>query len=379
LSRQNIYDLAITGGGLAGLALAIQSARAGYKVILFEKEAYPFHRVCGEYISLESYDFLLSLGVDLGQMQVSKINTLQVSAPDGRMLEQALPLGGIGVSRYTLDHALVLIARGAGAEIMEKTKVSEVNFNNNEFSISTNQGPFLARCAAGCFGKRSNLDQWWNRKFFKAKKNKLNNYIGVKYHARLSFNEQAIALHNFRNGYCGIVKVDGDLYNICYLTTADNLQRNAGNIALMEKNILSENPHLRIIFDQQRTRKEDSVVISQISFEKKTQVEDHVLMIGDAAGMITPLCGNGMSMALHGSKIAFAHINAFLAGKTSRDSMEKKYEKEWQVQFASRLRTGRFIQKLFTNRKLINVLISVCRRMPWVTRKMIRSTHGSAF
>jgi hypothetical protein len=37
--------------------------------------------------------------------------------------------------------------------------------------------------------------------------------------------------------------------------------------------------------------------ISQISFEKKTRIEKHMLMLGDAAGMITPLCGNGMSMA----------------------------------------------------------------------------------
>ncbi|MBL0882546.1 MAG: FAD-binding protein, partial [Chitinophagaceae bacterium] len=54
-----IYDIAIIGGGLAGLTLAIQSAKAGYRTILFEKESYPFHKVCGEYIRMESYDFLL--------------------------------------------------------------------------------------------------------------------------------------------------------------------------------------------------------------------------------------------------------------------------------------------------------------------------------
>ncbi|HEX6170294.1 MAG TPA: FAD-binding protein, partial [Chitinophagaceae bacterium] len=59
------YDLAIAGGGLAGLALSIQIAKAGYSVVLFEKEQYPFHRVCGEYISLESWNFLHHLGVDL--------------------------------------------------------------------------------------------------------------------------------------------------------------------------------------------------------------------------------------------------------------------------------------------------------------------------
>ena len=52
------YDIAITGGGLAGLSLAILSAKAGYSVIFFEKERYPFHKGCGEYISFESWNFL---------------------------------------------------------------------------------------------------------------------------------------------------------------------------------------------------------------------------------------------------------------------------------------------------------------------------------
>ena len=73
------YDLAIAGGGLAGLALSIQIAKAGYRVVLFEKEQYPFHRVCGEYISLESWNFLHHLGVDLPSLNVSHIKRLQVS------------------------------------------------------------------------------------------------------------------------------------------------------------------------------------------------------------------------------------------------------------------------------------------------------------
>ncbi len=49
----------------------------------------------------------------------------------------------------------------------------------------------------------------------------------------------------------------------------------------------------------------EPVTISQISFEKKSQVENHVLMLGDAAGMITPLCGNGMSMAFIPQRLLF--------------------------------------------------------------------------
>src|SRR3954469_26020423 len=65
MDKDAIYDVCITGGGLAGLASAILLGRSGYKVILYEKESYPFHKVCGEYISMESWNFLRNLGLPL--------------------------------------------------------------------------------------------------------------------------------------------------------------------------------------------------------------------------------------------------------------------------------------------------------------------------
>src|SRR5215510_11531597 len=99
------------GGGLAGLALAIQSVRAGYSVVLFEREKYPFHKVCGEYISLESWNFLQDLGVPLSDMQLPVIRNLMVSAPNGKYIESPLPLGGFGISRFTIDNLLATLAR----------------------------------------------------------------------------------------------------------------------------------------------------------------------------------------------------------------------------------------------------------------------------
>ena len=101
MSLQSKYDIAIVGGGLAGLALAIQCARAGYKTVLFEREKYPFHKVCGEYISLESWNFLQDLGLPLSDMQLPIINRLLITTPDGNYIETTLPLGGFGISRYT--------------------------------------------------------------------------------------------------------------------------------------------------------------------------------------------------------------------------------------------------------------------------------------
>src|SRR4028118_913457 len=103
MTNASIYDVAIIGGGLAGLSLSIQLAKAGYNTVLFEKEKYPFHKVCGEYISLESWNFLESLGIHLKEMQLPRINTLQLSSHNGNCFQTGLPIGGFGISRFTLD------------------------------------------------------------------------------------------------------------------------------------------------------------------------------------------------------------------------------------------------------------------------------------
>ena len=373
------YDLAIVGGGLAGLALSIQTVKLGYKVILFEKEQYPFHRVCGEYISYEAWDFLQDLGIDLPALNVTHIKRLQVSDIKGVFFEQPLPLGGFGISRYKLDHDLAQNAKQAGVIIHEQTRVNDIRFSRELFNIESTKGNFTAKVVAGSFGKRSNLDVKWKRPFIVAKKNKLNNYIGVKYHIRYYFPDDLIALHNFKKGYCGISKVEDGKYCLCYLTTAGNLQSSNNDIKKMEQNILSANPHLKKIFSECEMLWKEPVTISQISFDKKNLVEDHVLMIGDAAGMITPLCGNGMSMAMHASKIGAEEISKFLEGTIAREKMEQEYVKKWDKLFADRLKMGRMLQRLFDSQWLTILMIRVGRSFPSLIRKLIKQTHGDPF
>lgn len=328
---------------------------------------------------MESWDFLVSLGLDLEEMNLPIISKLQVSATNGKLLEQKLPLGGFGISRFLLDHGLVQIARSAGVIVKENTKVNDIFFDQSEFRVDTSQQSYKAKVVCGSFGKRSNIDIRWKRRFSITARNKLNNYIGVKYHIKTDFPADTIALHNFENGYCGIVKIEEDKYCLCYLTTADNLQKSKGSVPVMEKTILAQNTHLKKIFAESTFLYEAPLVISQISFDKKTQVENHVLMTGDAAGMITPLCGNGMSMALHASKIAASQINMFLEGRISRAEMEEQYSRLWNQEFSQRLKMGRRIQSLFGNKWLTNSLISLIKPFPKIIRCLVRRTHGKPF
>jgi flavin-dependent dehydrogenase len=376
---ENIYDVVIIGGGLAGLTLSIQCADAGYNTILFEKETYPFHKVCGEYISLESYAFLESLGLKLKKFDLPFIKKLQLTDVAGQLYEFDLDLGGFGISRYTLDNALYEIAKTKGVYVVTGTKVVDINFENNIFTIHAGNRNFTGYITAGSFGKRSNLDIKWKRDFIIKKTDKLSNYIGVKYHIKYPVQKENIALHNFYNGYCGLSNIEENKCCLCYLTTARNLKENNNSVAEMEKNVLWKNPLLREIFSKAEFLYKEPLVISQISFSKKKQVENHLLMIGDSAGLITPLCGNGMSMAMHAGKLAFEKIQAFLEQKIDREQMEQQYAKQWQHHFNKRLFIGRMVQKLFGNNMTTAAFLKIMHKMPWLADKLIRSTHGNSF
>lgn len=377
MNNDNVYDVAIAGAGLAGLSASILLAKKGYKVVLFEKETFPFHKVCGEYISLESKEFLVSLGLHLDDWRLPVVDELSLSSPGGRLLKQRLPLGGFGISRYKIDNELVKIALQRSVAVLQDTRVHDVVFENDGFNIITGKGDFRSRVCCMASGKRSNLDVKRKRRFILQRPNALNNYVAVKYHARLPHPRNNIALHNFNNGYCGIAPIEDDKTCICYLTTASNLRKSGNDIRFMQEKILARNPFLKEAFGNAEMLYGSPLVISQVSFSRKEQVNDHVLMLGDAAGLIAPLCGNGMSMALFSGKIASTVIDEYLSHVLSRAEMESNYAGEWKDMFGRRLRAGRIIQSLFGREWVTNLLIGTLRFFPGFVSWIIKQTHGT--
>ena len=374
-----LYDCAIVGGGLAGLALSIQLAKQNKKIILFEKETYPFHKVCGEYIAMESWNFLESIGVPLTEMNLPRIKKLRVSSPNGNIIEHSLNPGGFGISRFTLDKILFDIALKNGVTVKDKTKVDDVQFADNNFTINTFAANYIAKLVCGAFGKRSNLDVKMNRDFIAKSKNDTANYVGIKYHVKANLADDVIELHNFKDGYCGISKVDDNRYCLCYLTSAKNLKDNDSSIERMQQNVLMKNPILKKYFTEFESLYETPLAISQINFSKKAAVENHIIMLGDAAGLITPLCGNGMSMALHASKIASEWCVKFLNNEINRTTLEKEYALQWHTTFNKRLTAGRIIQYFFGNQTVSNIFISSLKPFPKIVNKLVALTHGDSF
>lgn len=368
--------IVILGGGLAGLITAIHLTQSAVPCVLIEKGSYPFHRVCGEYISNEVVPYLKSLGAFPEELHPSSITQFQLTSVNGKAASLPLDLGGFGISRYQFDYFLFEKARNLGVEFCLDTEVEKISFESDRFIIQTNRGVHTAALAIGSFGKRSKLDVHLRRSFIQ----KRSPYVGVKYHARLKkFPDHLIALHNFQNGYCGISRVEDDKVNLCYLTHRENLKAH-GNIRSMEEAVLFRNPFLKQIFGEAEFLFDKPETINEISFETKAPVEHHVLMAGDAAGMITPLCGNGMAMAIHSAKILSEHVVRYFKDEHySRSQLEHDYSKAWTKFFARRLWTGRQIQRLFGEVWTSNLAVNLARHAKPVANYLMRKTHGEPF
>jgi flavin-dependent dehydrogenase len=379
MSSGNTYDVIIVGGGLAGLSLAILLSRKQRRVLVLEKESYPKHKVCGEYISMESKPFLQSLGLPIDEMQLPVINQLQVTDTRGNEVNAHLPQGGFGISRHALDAALAALAQQAGAALLTKTRADDIQYAGDSFTVHTKSQVFQSQVVCGTWGKRSNIDVKMQRSFMQEKNKALSNYIGIKYHVRYAWPVDTIGLHNFTDGYCGVSSVEDGQVCVCYLTTAANLQKNNNDIKKMERDVLMKNPWLDKIFSKAEFLYDHPLAISQISFQKKEQVLDHVLLLGDAAGMITPLCGNGMSMALHAAKMAGVLVDEFLGGSITRINMEKNYIANWNNIFSTRLTLGRLVQSSFGKDRTTSFLLKAANHLPFIRKALINGTSGKPF
>jgi len=365
---KSTFDLIIVGGGLAGLTTALDLSRLEISILVIEKHEYPHHRVCGEYISNEVLPYLKELGIDPFDRGAKTIRKFEMSTKDGKLIKAKLPLGGFGISRYAIDYAMYK-ALNNRVEVVFDT-VTKVAFNNDQFEISTqSKASFSAKFVVGAYGKRSNLDLQFQRPFLKSR----SPWLGVKAHFIYDFPEDVVALHNFEGGYCGLSQVETGAVNACYFKSFKPIS----DIENFQKTIMSKNPYLEDFFSTAKPLFKKPLTISQISFEEKEPVFEHIFMIGDSAGLIHPLCGNGMAMAIHSAKI-FSEIfsEAMQGDMQNRTTLEELYIAKWKSTFMNRLKSGRRIQSLLLNPTTTKFGFKLAQLFPSIVPKIIKKTHG---
>ena len=366
------YQVIIVGGGLAGLVSAIHLSKENIKVLLIEKNSYPKHKVCGEYISNEVLPYLKKLGFDPFSVGAKKISKITISNTKSKSIKSSLPLGGFGISRYCIDNQLIQLAQSIGVKVLQDT-VTDIQFVNEQFNINTSQNKiYHATYVIGAHGKRSNIDKQLSRDFIKNS----SPYLAVKAHYKGIFPDDEVQLHNFPGGYCGLSKVESDYINICYIADYSMFKKYK-NIVLFQNMVLSKNIHLKEAFQNYEIIFDKPLTIGQISFEQKKVVHNHILMCGDSAGMIHPLAGNGMSMAIRAAQISSELIIKAVDGTiSSRLDLEEEYRRSWNKEFKTRLNHGQILSKIFRTTYLSDIILSFIKIFPFLLPMIIRSTHG---
>lgn len=368
----NKFDVIIVGGGLAGLTAALDLTKRGFAVLVFEKQQYPHHKVCGEYVSNEIQPYLEHLGVFLDQAKAVAIDTFQLSTVKGKSLKVKLPIGGKGISRHAFDYLLYQNAISKGVTFLFEN-VESIAFKNDVFTVKSGlSDTYISTLVIGAYGKRSNLDKQLQRSFIQEK----SSWLGVKAHYKLDgFPDNLVALHNFRGGYGGLSKTETGVINFCYLVSYESFKQEK-KVADFNKNVLIKNPFLATFLKEATPLFSQPLSIAQISFQPKKAVENHVLMCGDTASLIHPLCGNGMAMAMHSSKIACEIIQNYMDGICDRTHMEKEYQKQWTAVFKRRLWAGKQLQKIMLREDLSNFAMGTVAKSPRLLKSIISKTHG---
>ena len=380
------YDAAIVGGGPAGCSAAISLAARGARVVLLEARAYPHDKLCGEFLSPECLPLLYALGLApaLRALGPVPIDTAQLTAPDGAAWQSALPGQAWGLTRQALDHAMAQRAEAAGADLRSGLAVTAITGSLAEgFTLQTGRGPALnASVVIAAHGKRAALDRSLGRRFLR----KPQPYLALKAHFSGPPLPRRIDLHGFPGGYCGMSEIESDggprMANVCLLVHESVFQRASlgkpDPVAAFMDWLLKQNPRLEAWLSQARRVDDRWLSIAQVPFGPKRPVVNEVLMAGDSAGLIAPLAGDGIAMALRGGQMAADYTLGFLAGSGSSAQLARGYASAWQREFGARLRLGRLLQPLMLRPRLLGPALRLLNAAPALARYLVMHTRAPA-
>lgn len=302
----------IVGGGIAGLALGIFLREKGVPARIIEAGNYPRHRVCGEFICGRGVAILRERGLHAailraGGLEGRTVGLFSNGVPARRW---SPPSPALCVSRYRLDSLLAELFVQHGGELSTGTRW---------------QGSFTEPGVVRAAGRRPAPRGKWR-------------WIGIKAHARVREPSADLEMHFHRHGYAGAVRLPDGRANICALVRSRKPLRE-----------LCQN--WRPLLDGMiggRALDWDETSFSSVAALSFTppETEPDVCAIGDSWGMIAPLTGNGMSIAIESAELAAIPICEYSRGKIPWSQARARVAAACRSRFANRLRWARAVQNL---------------------------------
>jgi flavin-dependent dehydrogenase len=244
----------------------------------------------------------------------------------------------------------------------------------------------------GAYGRRSRTDRDLERPFL----DKLESCVGIKLHHRAApgtAGQQALddlahttEIYGLDGGYCGIARVENDTINVCMLLNGHAFARLRTNEWPQVRAFLSaDNPALAQRLDALVPDDAPPITVAQMPFTGKEPAKHGILFIGDTAGMIAPLCGDGMAMALESGIMVAALVQDHLAvcgtgnghNTAALDQLSQRWQQHWNTRFARRLKLGKALQNIMFRPAPAEVAMAVLKAAPAsVPAALARLTRG---
>jgi flavin-dependent dehydrogenase len=356
-----IYDALVLGGGPAGAAAGLLLARAGWSVLLYERQPFPRRKVCGEYLSATNLPLLdeLGLGADFRALAGPPVRRVALFA--GRcVLHAALPLPqggtewGRALGREQLDTLLLESARRAGVEVRQPWLVTELGHDGEHAwcrGRSVDNGADacergrLVIAAHGSWDAGRLPTQPPRRRAAAA------DLLGFKAHfAAAALPEGLMPLLAFPGGYGGMVHADGGRVGLSCCVRRDRLsqlrRRYPGDSGeAVFAHLLESCTGVRDALGGAR-RLEPWLAAGPIRPGIRLPGPPGVFPVGNAAGEAHPVIAEGISMALQSSWLLARHLQQWRADSASPavlPDVGRSYASAWRRLFGPRLQTSRVV------------------------------------
>lgn len=298
-------------------------------MLLLEKDRFPRHKVCGEFVSPESLRLLQALLAGEPFAALPKINCARIFVNHESL---AIPVSppAQSIPRYDLDNALLAAAKNAGAQVREETAVRQV-LPGRLFSVSIGEDTLKARAVVNATGRWSHLTRF--------KVSDKDKWIGLKAHFSEASPPHSVDLYFFSGGYCGVQPVSEATVNACAMVRAD-----AANSL---EHVFAMHPAL-----WRRSRDWEqrfpTVSTSALYFRQPRTEDRGMLLAGDSAAFIDPFVGDGISLALHGGVLAGESLLPFFAGRSSLAEAHQSYGAAYRKRLAPALRNAARLRRLIS-------------------------------